>query len=124
MIEVALKRDITLDLSAPFTVYGPAVAPDQGGNIFGGNTFDLDGFDHPGMTLADLQAGAGNHDTFHAAGTTSGFSAVYDDSGGGDADDLINDICSDLGGQQYDNIDGNTSDPGCGNASVGDGTRW
>jgi hypothetical protein len=121
LIEAAVKRDITLALSAPFTVYGPAVGPAQGATIFGGNSFDLDGFNHPGMTLVDMEAGGGNHATFHA-GTSSGFTAVYDDSGGGDADDLINDICTDLSGVQEGNIAGDVT-TNCGNASVSDGTQ-
>ncbi|MEE8350474.1 MAG: hypothetical protein V3R94_12940 [Acidobacteriota bacterium] len=123
LIEALIKRDITLNMSAPFTIYGPSVGPAQGANIFGGNSFDLDGYDHDGMTLADVEAGGGNHATFHSAGSSSGFAAIYDDSGSGDADGLINDVCTDLDANQFDNIAGNTSNAGCGNASVTDGTQ-
>ena len=122
LIETVLKRDISLDLSAPFTVYGPDIRPAQGSNIFGGNSFDLDGNNHPGMSLADVEAGGGNHGTFHTGGTSSGFLAVYDDPGGGDAAPLISEICANLSGVQEGNIAGNTT-TSCGNASVSDGTQ-
>ncbi|MDA2928079.1 hypothetical protein MYX78_12790, partial [Acidobacteria bacterium AH-259-G07] len=55
ILEAKLERDMTLDFSAPFSVYGPLVSPSKGKNLFAGNSFQLDGYDHPGATLWHLK---------------------------------------------------------------------
>ncbi len=49
MIEAFFKRDMSLDVGSPFTVYGPDANPARN-NFFDGNSFTLDGYDHSGMT--------------------------------------------------------------------------
>ncbi len=119
-VEATLKRDGTLDFKSPFTLYGPAMNPAQGGNLFSGNSFQIDGYDHPGMTLTELLAA--NDTSSHSGGTSAGIDAVYDDPGGGDADDLLNDICGDFNGNQANNVTGPVADASCGGASIQDGT--
>jgi hypothetical protein len=125
IIEAMLKRDKTLDLKAAFTIYGPDAGPSSGGNLFAG-VFAVDGYDHPTMTLANLQAKNHAHTT-DADGDglpddTAGVDAVFDDFGGGDAATLSNTINSDLGPGQEGYIVGNQSDyPGP--PSLRDGTN-
>ena len=125
IIQSTLKRDQTLAAKAPFTIYGPNAVPSQGANLFAGNSFNIDGFDHPTMTLADLQAGIHSHTT-DADGDgfpddTAGIDAVFDNAGGGDGTPLRDTIHGDLNGGQLDNIEGNQSDYG-GEPSLRDGT--
>ena len=125
IIEAMLKRDQTLDLNSVFTVYGPDAVPSSGSNLFSGNSFDIDGYDHPTMTLADLEAGNDVHTT-DADGDglpddTAGVDAVFDDPGAGDGAVLSNTINDDLNAAQEDNIAGNQSDYG-GTPSLRDAT--
>ncbi|MDA2934747.1 pilus assembly PilX N-terminal domain-containing protein [Acidobacteria bacterium AH-259-D05] len=74
ILEATLKRDTSYDFSAPFTFYGPDIAPASGSGLFDGAAFKIDGYDHPTMTLADLTGGGPHsHDT---SGTSSGLAAV------------------------------------------------
>ncbi len=125
IVEGMLKRDQTLDLNSAFTIYGPDAVPSSGGNLFAGGAFDIDGYDHPTMTLANLLAGDDIHTT-DADGDglpddTAGVDAVFDDSGGGDGETLRNTIDGDLNGGQANSIVGNQSDYG-GTPSLRDGT--
>lgn len=116
IIEGVLKRDKTLEFNSTFTIYGPDALPSSGTNLFAGNAFEIDGYDHPTMTLADLLAGADVHTT-DADGDglpddTAGIDAVFDDPGGGDGGTLRNTIDDDLTVGQANNIVGNQSDYG------------
>jgi hypothetical protein len=116
IIEGVLKRDKTLEFNSTFTIYGPDALPSSGTNLFAGNAFDIDGYDHPTMTLADLLAGADVHIT-DADGDglpddTAGIDVVFDDPGGGDGETLRNTIDDDLTVGQANNIVGNQSDYG------------
>ena len=122
ILEAMLERDLTLDLSAPLTLVGPGVSPASGAKLFDGNAFDMDGYDHPGMTLANLMGGPPPHSTFHAGTTTAAVDAIWDDPGAGDGDGLMTDVCSDLSGPQAGNLDGPVTDPTCGGASIQDAT--
>jgi hypothetical protein len=125
IVEAMLKRDQTLDFDGPFTVYGADAVPSSGTNLFAGNSFDIHGFDHPTMTLADLEAGNHSHTT-DADGDgftddTAGIDAVFDNPGGGDGVPLRDTINGGLTGGQANNIVGNQSDYG-GTPYLRDGT--
>ena len=125
IVEGVLKRDKTLEFEGPFTVYGSDAVPSSGTNLFAGNSFDIHGFDHPTMTLADLEAGNHSHTT-DADGDgfpddTGGVDAVFDNPRGGDGVPLRDTINSDLSVGQANNIVGNQSDYG-GTPSLRDGT--
>ncbi|MDA2934745.1 hypothetical protein MYX82_10440 [Acidobacteria bacterium AH-259-D05] len=70
ILETKLERDMTLDLSAPFTRYGAMVTPVQN-KLFNVNNFTLDGYNHIGMTLQNLIDGTDVH-------TTGGNTAAID----------------------------------------------
>jgi len=57
ILEAKLERDISFNLSAPFSLYGTNVGAAQGGSFFNGGVATLDGYDHPGYTLVDLVGG-------------------------------------------------------------------
>ncbi|MCZ6484173.1 MAG: hypothetical protein O6826_00560 [Acidobacteria bacterium] len=125
IIQSTLKRDQTLAAKAPFTIYGPNAVPSSGGNLFAGAAFEIDGYDHPTMTLADLLAGNDVHTT-DADGDglpddSAGIDAVFDNPGGGDGTPLRDTIHSDMNGGQMGNLVGNQSDYG-GTPSLRDGT--
>lgn len=125
IVEAVLKRDKTLDLNASFTIYGPDALPSAGMTLFAGAAFDIDGYDHPTMTLADLEAGDDVH-TADADGDglpddTAAIDAIFDDPGGGDGETLRNTIDDDLTVGQANNIMGNQSDYG-GTPSLRDAT--
>ena len=120
IIETTIQREKTFDFVAGLTLYGPCAQPAQGGNIFDGNTFDIDGYDHPGMTLSDLMPG-GSH-SHVTGGNSAGISAVYDDSGAGDGTGLRDCLYAELSAPQMNNIDGDASDYGS-SPSLHDGTQ-
>ena len=119
IIESILEQDKTLNLHAAFSVYGPSASPAQGGNMFAGNSFQIDGYDHPTMTLADLQSNNHSHVT---GGSTAGVDALYDDTGAGDGTGIRDDLYADLSGPQMNNLEGDTTDYG-GDPSLRDGTQ-
>ena len=45
IVEGMLKRDLSFDVSSPFTVYGPEAIP-EAPNMFDGAAFIIDGYDH------------------------------------------------------------------------------
>jgi len=125
IIEGVLKRDKTLEFNSSFTVYGPDALPSSGMNLFAEGAFEIDGYDHPTMTLTDLLAGDDVHTT-DADGDvlpddTAGIDVIFDDSGGGDGETLRNTINDNLTVGQANNIEGNQSDYGA-TPSLRDGT--
>jgi hypothetical protein len=125
IIEGVLKRDQTLELNSSFTIYGPDALPSSGMNLFAGAAFEIDGYDHPTMTLADLEAGNDVHTT-DADGDglpddTAGIDAIFDEPGSGDGETLRNTINDDLTVGQANSVLGNQSDYG-GTPSLRDGT--
>ncbi len=120
IIETMIEREKTFEFNASLTLYGPCAQPAQGGSLFSGNSFNVDGFDHPDMTLGDL-SGGGPH-SHVTGGDSAGINSVYDDPGDGDGEDLRDCIYDDLDANQMDNIDGDNSDYG-GDPSLQDGTQ-
>jgi len=119
IIETMIEREKTFEFKAGLTLYGPCAQPAQGGSLLVGNSFDVDGYDHPDMTLADLLGGSHSHVT---GGDSAGINAVYDDSGAGDGTGLRDCIYNDLTANQRDNIVGDSSDYGA-TPSLQDGTQ-
>ncbi|MDA2934824.1 pilus assembly PilX N-terminal domain-containing protein [Acidobacteria bacterium AH-259-D05] len=100
ILEATLKRDTTFDLSAPFTFYGPDIAPASGSGLFDGAAFTIDGYDHPTMTLADL-TGGGSH-THDTSGTSVGLAAVN----AGGATTMTDTLNANLAPNQQTNVTG------------------
>jgi hypothetical protein len=121
IIEVTMKRDMTLLFDSAFSIYGPDVLPSDS-ELLSGNSFELDGFDHPNDTLATLQANTLDHS--HAGGNTAGIEFLYDDSGGGDATTAVNKLKTAIDGppDTASNVIGNESDYG-GSPALRDGTQ-
>ena len=115
-----IEREKTFEFNAGLTLYGPCAQPAQGGSLLVGNSFDVDGYDHPDMTLSDLSPG-GSH-SHSTGGDSAGINAVYDDSGAGDGTGLRDCIYDDLAANQRDNIVGDNSDYGA-TPSLQDGTQ-
>ena len=119
IVETMIEREKTFEFKAGLTLYGPCAQPAQGGSLLVGNSFDVDGYDHPDMTLSDLAGGTHSHVT---GGDSAGINAVYDDSGAGDGTGLRDCIYDDLAANQRDNIVGDSSDYGA-TPSLQDGTQ-
>lgn len=119
IVETMIEREKTFEFKAGLTLYGPCAQPVQGGSLLVGNSFDVDGYDHPDMTLSDLAGGTHSHVT---GGDSAGINAVYDDSGAGDGTGLRDCIYDDLAANQRDNIVGDSSDYGA-TPSLQDGTQ-
>ena len=119
ILETMIEREKTFAFNAGLTLYGPCAQPAQGGSLLVGNSFDVDGYDHPDMTLSDLSGGTHTHVT---GGDSAGINAVYDDSGAGDGTGLRDCIYDDLAVNQRDNIVGDNSDYGA-TPSLQDGTQ-
>ena len=120
IIETMIEREKTFEFNAGLILYGPCAQPAQGGSLLVGNSFDVDGYDHPDMTLGDL-LGGGPH-SHVTGGDSAGINAVYDDSGAGDGTGLRDCIYNDLAVNQRDNIVGDSSDYGA-TPSLQDGTQ-
>jgi hypothetical protein len=107
VVEAKLKRDMTFDLQSPLSIYGPTA-----NTTFSGNAFNIDGYDHRGMTYEEIT----RHHRDDGLTPFLGISCLYD--GEGDAQNSVESIVTSLNlNQQADNIIGAGSDP-----SVGDGT--
>ena len=119
ILETMIEREKTFAFNAGLTLYGPCAQLAQGGSLLVGNSFDVDGYDHPDMTLSDLSGGTHTHVT---GGDSAGINAVYDDSGAGDGTGLRDCIYDDLAVNQRDNIVGDNSDYGA-TPSLQDGTQ-
>ena len=120
IVETMIEREKTFAFNAGLTLYGPCAQPAQGASLLVGNSFDVDGYDHPDMTLADL-TGGGPH-SHVTGGDSAGINAVYDDSVAGDGTGLRDCIYNDLAPNQRDNIVGDSSDYGA-TPSLQDGTQ-
>ena len=118
IIEAKLKQDMTFNSSAPFTLYGPDLSP-YAGNMFNGNAFDIDAYDHAAWLTSAIRA---NHT--HSSGTGSGgIDVLYDDPGGGDATAAKTSVYNSLDTNQKDNLIGPESDyPDPGEPSLRDNT--
>ncbi len=120
IIETVIEREKTFEFNAGLTLYGPCAQPAQGGSLFSGNAFNVDGYDHPDMTLGDL-SGGGPH-SHVTGGDSAGINSVYDDPDDDDGEGLRDCIYDELAANQMDNIAGDSSDYG-GDLSLQDGTQ-
>ena len=111
IIEVKLERDLSFDLSAPFSLYGSSANPAQGANYFSGGVPTIDGFDHPNKTVSDI----GSLGSFHTEDLSlvqAGIEVMNNDPGANDAEavrDLIWDEL-DSGPGNHDKATGVTTD--------------
>ncbi|MDA2934828.1 hypothetical protein MYX82_10870, partial [Acidobacteria bacterium AH-259-D05] len=106
IIEVKMERDMTLDLSSPFSLYGSSALPASGSNFFaGGGNPTIDGYDHPTWTLP---IPSGNH-TEVTGGDLAAIDVMYDDSGGNDAE-ALRDFLYDEIDPHFNNLTGDATD--------------
>lgn len=113
IIEGLLRRDLSFNMGAPFTVYGPNLS-----STFEGNSFTIDGYDHSGMTIPQIQQG-------HQHGGLTpypGLTGLYDDPDGGDAQASLETIYGSLTRNQRNNIVGSPGPYGQ-HPSLVDGTQ-
>lgn len=101
IIEAMIRRDTSFDIGSPFAVYGPDVNP-ASSNLFDGNSFLIDGFDHSEWSRDDITRP-------HAHPPGSGQAAIgviYNDPLGGDGSTAVNTIYNSLNTQQHNNLVG------------------
>ena len=103
MIEVLFKRDLSLDVGSPFTVYGPDVNPARN-TYFDGNSFTIDGWDHSDMTIAEIERRNHHHNNNDPA--QAGVSILNDAPASGDGQLPLEKIHDTLSDGQGDNIEG------------------
>lgn len=105
MIEAHFERDWSFDINSPFTIYGPTVNPSRN-SLFDGNSFNIDGWDHSGMSYEEIIRG---HP--HPAGEEADQAAISilnDDVSGGDGAGAVDDVYNELTRNQKDNLEGAT----------------
>lgn len=110
IIEAKLERDMSFDFSSPFTILAPGVLPN-----FGGNSFNIDGYDHSGWTTNQITSG-------HAHPGSSSGSAGIDLLNEPNAAAVRDAVKGAVGKQQEDNIEGPESDYPSNQASIRDNT--
>jgi hypothetical protein len=88
VIEATLRRDTSFDLSSSLEMVGPDVVA-----RFGGSSWEIDGYDHSGMTREEVLAGHSES----GLPALSGIGAIYDDSDAGDASAAVQSILDALG---------------------------
>lgn len=110
IVEAQLKRDMTFDLQSPLSLYGQNVS-----STFAGNSFNVDGYDHSGMTY-DQITGGGHVDQSLTA--FPGISCLNNSPGSGDATNAVTAVKSQLDPQQAGNVIGEGTNP-----SVQDATQ-
>lgn len=102
MIEAMIRRDMTFDLRAPFSLYGPDALPSRN-SFFDGNSFVIDGFNHNGMSNAQITS---NHNHTAPSGDGPGIATFYNNQLGADGVPMATTIRTGTTGQQTDNIEG------------------
>jgi len=101
VIEAVLHREMTFDMTAPFSLISKQVNAN-----FDGNSFLVDGYDHSGMTIQDLNG--------HKDDSLTPFTAIsclYDNPGLGDATAAVNNVRTALDGNKGDNVIGDGGKP-------------
>jgi hypothetical protein len=89
-------------------------------NLFDGNSFTLDGFDHSNMDIDDIASRHHNHQHDPAQ---AGVSVINDDALAGDAGNTLQEVYDALDRGQYDNIEGSDEGPYGGEPSIQDDTE-
>ncbi|HXK61945.1 MAG TPA: hypothetical protein PLP42_18820 [Acidobacteriota bacterium] len=96
VIEAILHRDMSFNMTAPLSLISQQVNAN-----FDGNSFTIDGYDHSGMTIRDLN---GHKDK--DLEPFSGISCLYDNPGLGDATAAVNNVLTAFKDNQEDNVTG------------------
>ncbi len=96
IIETVIKRDMTFDLNSPLALYGQNVTAN-----FSGNSFNVDGYDHRGMTYGEIEQ---THQHPSDDEAFAGIGVIYD--GAGNAGTAEHTVESALTSQQADNVTG------------------
>lgn len=102
IVEASFRRNLTFDVKSPVAVYAPNVLPYQSNDFFHGNSFDLDGYDHSGMTPEEIRSG--HNDSSLGAGP--GLATLYDNPAGEDGVPTAISVFQNLKPNRYDNIYG------------------
>lgn len=97
IVEAMFKRNTTFDLKSPLSVNGPSVDA-----TFTGNKFDVDGYNHNGMTRAEITSAH----TENATGAVPGLAAINNNPSGNDAASIAQSLYDMLNGKQSDNVVG------------------
>lgn len=101
ILEAVIRHDMTFHTGSPFAVYGSNVMP-AGSNLFDGNSFRIDGYDHVGWNDDDITR-PHNHnlETGQAA-----IGVINDDPAAGDGAAAMTTIYNSLSPQQQNNLIG------------------
>ncbi|MBI4446155.1 MAG: pilus assembly PilX N-terminal domain-containing protein [Acidobacteria bacterium] len=102
IIEALIKRDTSFDVGSPFALYGPNVNP-ASSNMFDGNAFLIDGYDHSGWANDDITR---NHGHPQQSEEEPAIALINDNQMGGDATSATSDVYNSLSPQQYNNLEG------------------
>jgi Tfp pilus assembly protein PilV len=119
IVEGMLKRDLSFDVSSPFTVYGPDAIP-EAPNMFDGNAFLIDGHDHSDQAIADILRGTHNHRNDDS--NSAAISAINNDPGANDAQTSVNSVADQLSDGQENNLTGGEGAFGPDGPSIRDDT--
>lgn len=103
VVEAVMKRDLSLFLPNPLLVYGPEVV-----STINGAAFYIDGYDHAGMTAAQI---IGNHSDLGREPNV-GVGTAYDDPNNGDGSQSAQSIYDSLNNVQKTDIVGSPGDFG------------
>jgi uncharacterized membrane protein YgcG len=114
IIEATLKRDASFAVSSSVELIGPDVVA-----TFGGASWEIDGYDHSGMSRHDVLA---DHSEVGLS-ALSGIGAIYDNEGGGDAQAAVDSIVEALtkGGDKKEEGGGGKGGGGKGGGGKGGG---
>lgn len=99
VLEAMFKRNTTLLLQSPLVINAPVVTQN-----FNGNSFLIDGFNHNGMTRAQITS---SH-TENGNGAAPGIATVHDSIATGDGLPAAETLYAALGGNQSNNVVGAT----------------
>ena len=88
IVEAVLKQDTTFKMSSPLAFYGSDADP-IAGDLFNINNSTIDGYNHDGMTLADLLA---ENDVHTTGGDSAAIEVLNNDPGASDATTIRNAI--------------------------------
>lgn len=120
LIEALMKRDMSLDVGSPFSIYGPSVNPAKN-NLFDGSSFTIDGYDHSGMTMDEILRGGHNHNNEES--DQAALSVLNDDGNAGADSGALEDISDALTKNQADNLVGAEGPYGEDGPSIRDDTE-
>ncbi|MBI3939493.1 MAG: hypothetical protein HY315_01540 [Acidobacteria bacterium] len=97
IIESMFKRNMALNLQSALSINGPSVSAK-----FNGVKFDVDGYNHNGMTREQIMA----PHTENASGAMPGLGVIYDNPSGGDGTEIASSLYDQLDLKQSNNVIG------------------